>query len=71
MKRTLLRLSIPFRQPFVTSNGVVSERELLLLRLEGSDGTVGWGEAAPTTSSSQPASAARYSPAATAIPNAT
>jgi L-Ala-D/L-Glu epimerase len=47
VKRTLLRLSIPFRQPFVTSNGVVSERELLLLRLEGSDGTVGWGEAAP------------------------
>ncbi len=47
MKRTLLRLSIPFRQPFVTSNGVVSERELLLLRLEASDGTVGWGEAAP------------------------
>jgi L-Ala-D/L-Glu epimerase len=47
VKRTLLRLSIPFRQPFVTSSGVVSERELLLLRLEGSDGTVGWGEAAP------------------------
>jgi L-Ala-D/L-Glu epimerase len=47
VKRTLLRLSIPFRQPFVTSSGVVSERELLLLRLEGGDGTVGWGEAAP------------------------
>ena len=47
MKRTLLRLAIPFRQPFVTSGGVVSERELLLLRLEGGDGTVGWGEAAP------------------------
>jgi L-Ala-D/L-Glu epimerase len=47
VKRTLLRLAIPFKQPFVTSNGVVSERELLLLRLEASDGTVGWGEAAP------------------------
>jgi L-Ala-D/L-Glu epimerase len=47
VKRTLLRLSIPFRQPFVTASGVVSERELVLLRLEGSDGTVGWGEAAP------------------------
>src|ERR671915_56328 len=47
VKRTLLRLSIPFREPFVTAGGVVTERELLLLLLEGSDGTVGWGEAAP------------------------
>jgi L-alanine-DL-glutamate epimerase-like enolase superfamily enzyme len=47
VKRTLLRLSIPFRQPFVTAGGVVSSRELVVLRLEGSDGTVGWGEAAP------------------------
>jgi L-alanine-DL-glutamate epimerase-like enolase superfamily enzyme len=47
VKRTLLRLSIPIRQPFVTAGGVVTERELLLLLLEGSDGTVGWGEAAP------------------------
>ena len=47
MKRTLLRLSIPFREPFVTASGVVSARELVVLRLEGSDGTVGWGEAAP------------------------
>ena len=47
MKRTLLRLAIPFRRPFVTAGGVVSERELVLLRLEASDGTVGWGEAAP------------------------
>ncbi|HEX3278457.1 MAG TPA: enolase C-terminal domain-like protein [Thermoleophilaceae bacterium] len=47
MKRTLLRLSLPFREPFVTANGVVSARELVLLRLEGSDGTVGFGEAAP------------------------
>lgn len=47
MKRSLLRLSIPLRQPFVTANGVVTERELLLLRLEGRDGLVGFGEAAP------------------------
>jgi L-Ala-D/L-Glu epimerase / N-acetyl-D-glutamate racemase len=47
VKRTLLRLSLPFREPFVTANGVVSARELVLLRLEGSDGTVGYGEAAP------------------------
>ena len=47
MKRSLLRLSLPFREPFVTAGGVVSARELVVLRLEGSDGTVGWGEAAP------------------------
>ncbi|HEY6777087.1 MAG TPA: mandelate racemase/muconate lactonizing enzyme family protein [Thermoleophilaceae bacterium] len=47
MKRTLLRLAIPFRRPFVTSSGVVSARELLLLRLEHPDGAAGFGEAAP------------------------
>jgi L-Ala-D/L-Glu epimerase len=47
VKRTLLRLAIPFKQPFVTANGVVSERELIVLRLESPDGTVGFGEAAP------------------------
>jgi L-Ala-D/L-Glu epimerase len=47
VKRTLLRLSIPFREPFVTRTGVVSARELVVLRLEAGDGTVGWGEAAP------------------------
>jgi len=47
VKRSLLRLSIPFREPFVTANGVITERDLVVLRLEGSDGTVGWGEAAP------------------------
>jgi L-Ala-D/L-Glu epimerase / N-acetyl-D-glutamate racemase len=47
VKRSVLRLSIPLKQPFVTSNGVVSARELLLLRLEARDGSVGYGEAAP------------------------
>jgi o-succinylbenzoate synthase len=47
MRRSLARLSIPFRQPFATATGVVSERELLLLRLEDEDGHVGFGEAAP------------------------
>ena len=46
MRRSLARLSIPFREPFVTSSGVVSARELVLLRLED-DGVVGYGEAAP------------------------
>ncbi len=45
--RTLLRLAIPLRRPFATSNGVLAERELLVVRLEDDDGTVGFGEAAP------------------------
>jgi len=47
IQRSVLRLSIPLKEPFVTSTGVVSARELLLLRLEARDGTVGYGEAAP------------------------
>ncbi len=47
IQRSVVRLSIPLKEPFVTSGGVVSARELLLLRLEARDGTVGYGEAAP------------------------
>ena len=47
IQRSVLRLSIPLKEPFVTSTGVVSARELLLLRLEARDGIVGYGEAAP------------------------
>ena len=47
MKRSLLRLSIPLKEPFVTAGGVVSARELVLLRIEDDDGLVGYGEAAP------------------------
>jgi o-succinylbenzoate synthase len=47
MKRTLLRLSIPFKRPFATAGGVVTARELLLLRIEATDGSAGYGEAAP------------------------
>ncbi|GAC1324493.1 MAG: o-succinylbenzoate synthase [Thermoleophilaceae bacterium] len=47
MRRSVARLSIPFREPFVTSGGVVSARELLLLRIEDEVGRVGYGEAAP------------------------
>jgi L-Ala-D/L-Glu epimerase len=47
VKRSLLRLSIPFRQPFATASGVVAARDLLLLRIEDDDGLAGYGEAAP------------------------
>src|SRR6185503_21310583 len=45
--RRLLRLSIPCEEPFTTSTGVVVARDLVLLRIEDSDGVVGYGEAAP------------------------
>jgi L-Ala-D/L-Glu epimerase len=45
--RSLLRLSIPLKRPFVTAGGVVTARELVLLRVQSSDGMVGFGEAAP------------------------
>ena len=47
MRRSLLRLAIPLRVPFVTSRGVVSARELAVIRLEDDDGRSGFGEAAP------------------------
>ncbi len=47
MSRTVTRLSLPFGEPFATSAGVVTDRELLLVRLEDRDGAVGHGEAAP------------------------
>lgn len=50
MRRSLARLSIPLREPFVTAGGVVAARDLVLLRLEDDEGVVGFGEAAPLPS---------------------
>jgi o-succinylbenzoate synthase len=47
VRRSIARLSVPLKKPFVTAGGVVAARELLLLRLEDGDGAVGYGEAAP------------------------
>jgi L-Ala-D/L-Glu epimerase len=47
VRRSLLRLSIPLGDPFVTAGGVVRSRELAVIRLEDDDGNVGFGEAAP------------------------
>jgi o-succinylbenzoate synthase len=46
VSRRLLWLSIPFREPFVTSAGAVKARDLVVLRVE-QDGATGFGEAAP------------------------
>lgn len=50
MRRSLLRLRIPLREPFVTAGGVVSARELVVVRLEDDDENVAFGEAAPLES---------------------
>lgn len=47
MRRTLLRLSLPFREPFATSAGVFASRDIVVLRIEDNDGVRGYGEAAP------------------------
>jgi o-succinylbenzoate synthase len=40
-------LILRFARPLETAYGQLHERELLLLRIRGRDGVVGWGEAAP------------------------
>src|SRR5918911_1262292 len=40
-------LRIPFERPLRLAWGELEERELIVLRLAGSDGVIGWGEAAP------------------------
>jgi len=47
VSRRLLWLSIPFKTPFMTAAGVVKARDILVLRVEEEDGSVGYGEAAP------------------------
>jgi L-alanine-DL-glutamate epimerase-like enolase superfamily enzyme len=39
--------TLRLREPLVTSGATVSERTLLILRVEDAEGRVGWGEAAP------------------------
>jgi L-alanine-DL-glutamate epimerase-like enolase superfamily enzyme len=42
--------TVALREPLRTAHGTVSERELLAVELEGSDGAIGRGEAAPMES---------------------
>jgi O-succinylbenzoate synthase len=43
----LHRVRVPFVEPFRISNGVVAEKDAILIELTTSDGVVGWGEASP------------------------
>jgi L-Ala-D/L-Glu epimerase len=50
VKLTVQPLRAALRAPFAAAWGTISERELLLLRLEDADGEAGYGEAAPLPS---------------------
>lgn len=39
--------ALPFREPYVTARGVLTRREMVLLRVRDEDGVVGLGEAVP------------------------
>ncbi len=39
--------ALPFREPYVTANGTLTRREMVLLRLRDEDGLAGLGEAVP------------------------
>lgn len=47
----LHRVRVPFIEPFRISNGVVAEKEAILVELTTADGVVGWGEASPMSGS--------------------
>jgi L-Ala-D/L-Glu epimerase len=50
VKLELARRTLPLVEPLRTAHGVVDERELVLVRITGADGTSGHGEAAPMES---------------------
>ena len=50
MKVELKQVTAPLRAPFVTASGSIDQRDLLLLCLDGGDGNIGFGEAAPLES---------------------
>jgi O-succinylbenzoate synthase len=47
----LHRVRVPLNEPFRISNGVVAEKEAILVELNTADGAVGWGEASPMSGS--------------------
>ena len=42
-----LPYGLPFKQPWQTARGLLTEREGALLRLQSAEGFIGWGDAAP------------------------
>jgi o-succinylbenzoate synthase len=50
-KVVLHRVRVPFVEPFRISNGVVAEKDAILIELTTDEGIVGWGEASPMSGS--------------------
>jgi O-succinylbenzoate synthase len=50
-KVVLHRVRVPFVEPFRISNGVVVEKDAILIELTTKEGIVGWGEASPMSGS--------------------
>src|SRR4051812_43763795 len=48
---TLHRVRVPLTEPFRISNGVVTEKDAILVEVKTDDGVVGWGEASPMSGS--------------------
>jgi len=48
---SLHRVRVPFVEPFRISNGVVAEKDAILIELTTDEGIVGWGEASPMSGS--------------------
>src|SRR5690349_13694501 len=52
IKRVVLhRVRVPLVEPFRISNGVVAEKDAILIELTTAEGVVGWGEASPMSGS--------------------
>jgi o-succinylbenzoate synthase len=47
----LHRVRVPFVEPFRISNGIVAEKESILVEATSDDGVVGWGECSPMSGS--------------------
>jgi len=47
----LHRVRVPFIEPFRISNGVVAEKDAILIELTTKEGIIGWGEASPMSGS--------------------
>ncbi len=47
----LHRVRVPFVEPFRISNGVVAEKDAILIEVTTDEGIVGWGEASPMSGS--------------------
>jgi o-succinylbenzoate synthase len=47
----LYRVRVPFVEPFRISNGIVTEKDAILIELATEEGAVGWGEASPMSGS--------------------